>query len=86
MLMYGEADKYTWLDGRQCGSDRGLYPLKAYEYRPSQNQATLPRSASSNRSTVKGVSARPSSFLSILVRPHAGYRVVYAVDAMIAAG
>jgi hypothetical protein len=46
----------------------------------------LPRSGSSNRSTVKGVSARPSSFLSILVRPNAGYRVVYAVDAMIAAG
>ena len=43
-------------------------------------------SESSNRSTVKGVSARPSSFLSILVRPNAGYRVVYAVDAMIAAG
>jgi hypothetical protein len=32
------------------------------------------------------VSARQSSFLSMLVRSYAGYRVVYAVDAKIAAG
>ncbi|MER8786196.1 hypothetical protein NKH60_34610, partial [Mesorhizobium sp. M1006] len=35
----------------------------------TSHHAPVPRSGSSNRSTVKGVSARPSSFLSILVRP-----------------
>src|SRR5688500_12907848 len=40
-----------------------------------------PRSGSSNRSAVKGVSAWPSSFLSMLVRSYTGDSVVYAIDA-----
>lgn len=59
---------------------------KATNTTPSQAKAPLPRSGSSNRSIVKGVNAKPSSFLSMLVRSYAGHRVVYAVDAVIAAG